>query len=74
MIGHVTFVEFFVSLKGFLEVALKDVSRDQLLPLSWLSVCLGVVLAEEGVIGRDITDKASLSLVADIDTNHHCLL
>ena len=61
-------------LEGALEVFHKRTCSDDLLSLLLLGRCLGVVLAHVLVISSTETDDTLLSLVANIDTDQHCLL
>lgn len=55
------------------EVLLQDVRRDDLLALLTLRAGLSVVLAQERIVGGHETNDTLLALVANIDTNEHCL-
>ena len=67
-------IELFVGLKGTSEVLLKDVGRDDFLPLLSLRTGLSVVLAHVLVIGGNETNDALLALVAYIDADQHGLV
>ena len=57
-----------------LEVFLENTRTDDLLSLLALRACLSVVLAHMFVVGCTESDDTLLTLVANIDTNKHCLL
>jgi hypothetical protein len=74
VLRHCTFVVVSISSEGAFIVLLQDISRDDLSALDRLGTGLGIVLAEVRIIGSNVTDDTLPSLMADINSDKHCLL
>jgi hypothetical protein len=74
VIGEGAAIELAISLECTAKVFLENIRRNNLLALLALRASLCVVFAHVLIIGGDETDYALLALVANINTNKHCLV
>lgn len=74
MVRQISVIMISKGLECTLEVFLKNTRTDDLLSLLALRACLSVVLAHVFVVGCTKSDDTLLTLVANIDSNKHCLL
>lgn len=74
VVWQISIVMISEGLECTLEIFLKNTRADDLLSFLALRACLSVVLAHMFVVGCTESNDTLLTLVANINTNKHCLL